>query len=52
MMQFRNYWKISLVTATSSYFGVTNNSALDLVRTYNFESILDLYIKNKGKDFD
>ena len=31
----------SSVTATSNYIGVTDNSALDLVRTYSFEGILE-----------
>ena len=31
---------LSSVTATSSYIGVTDNSALDLARTYNFLAFL------------
>ena len=30
----------SSVTTTSSYIGVTDNSTLDLARTYSFEGIL------------
>ena len=30
-------WGILSITTTSSYFGVTNNTVLDLTRTYIFE---------------
>ena len=40
----------SSVTTTSSYIGVTDNSAQDLERTYSFEGILrSLYEKIREK---
>ena len=36
LKELREYVGHSSVTTTSSYIGVTDNSALDLARTYSF----------------